>query len=211
MPLNALLRNIRTVAGSDALVDHIYSDGVGGGSEDTYQDRYFAERVRRKVFRGGQISGRTVKLSEAAASLKSAFQRRYATTGQFQPRTAYHATSSARIASLIAASGFTRAGQKLFGQGAYFFTDSSRADPYAIAGGNAANEGEGMVLEVTLFSNASQNFNTHHHTPGGDRLIFQHQAILVVKNPLVIFPKAVFFPGEKLSNVEKMVFTHHRL
>ena len=94
---------------------------------------------------------------------------------------------------------------------AYFFTDSSRADPYAIAGGNAANEGEGMVLEVTLFSNASQNFNTHHHTPGGDRLIFQHQAILVVKNPLVIFPKAVFFPGEKLSNVEKMVFTHHRL
>jgi hypothetical protein len=199
MSLRTLVSRLSTAADGDALVDHIYGDGAGDEiSQENYLDKYFDPSVRKAVFSGGVCTGRSVRLSPKAQVLKSALQRRYATTGEFKPTTGYHATNSAHIARLVVDGGFIRATNTLYGHGVYFFTTSDPAEPYATEGGASVKQGEGIVLEVTIFSAVTKKLDK----PRRDKLTFQWKHILVVKNPLVIFPKAVFVPGEKRFNVE---------
>jgi len=54
---------------------------------------------------------------------------------------------------------------------------------------------KGCVLRVTIFSNTG--FNSGIEQQHKDRLVEQKDDVLVVKNPLAIFPTAVFVPGEE--------------
>jgi hypothetical protein len=203
MPLNQLVSNLTTLDAADLLIDHIFADAAL--AEDAYIAKYFDANIRRALFSGGACSGRHVKLSPRAEVLKSALQRRYARNQvvpsprpaeAFAPMTAYHGTVSSRIANLIVGGGFVEARERVRGRGAYFYRAPlhERAETYAISNGE---DPEGIVIEVTIFSATTDKIDRPRrdktvHTSGPD--------ILVAKNPLLIFPKAVFMPGEKMLN-----------
>lgn len=207
MSLKQLVENLNTEADGDLLIDHIFAEAPV--SEDQYLTKYFDPKVRSALFGGGAVSGRHVKLSQRAHVLKSALQSRYAKNlnnkdlhpnESFAPMTAYHGTRNSRIANLIVSGGFNLAGQTMRGKGAYFYRAElhERAESYAIPDGL---DPEGMVLEVTIFAATTNKIDKPRrdkvvHTSGND--------ILVAKNPLLIFPKAVFIPGEKLLNSRGM-------
>lgn len=203
MALKHLVSNLKTLDDGDALIDHIFAEQ--GVPENQYLAKYFDAEIRRALFSGGGLSGRHVKLSPAAEILKGALQRRYARNqapatrrdGEgFFPMTAYHGTASSRIAGLIVTGGFNLASQTVRGKGAYFYRAPlhERAEGYAISNGE---DPEGVVLEVTIFSATTGKIAN----PRRDKLVHTSGPdILVAKNPLLIFPKAVFVPGEKMLN-----------
>ncbi len=207
MALKQLVSNLKTIADADALIDHIFAEN--GVPENQYLAKYFDADVRRSLFAGGALSGRHVKLSPAAQILKSALQRRYARNQSphtrkegesFFPMTAYHGTMSSRIAGLIVTGGFNLASQTMRGKGAYFYRAPlhERAEGYAISNGE---DPEGVVIEVTIFSATTGKIAN----PRRDKLVHTSGPdILVAKNPLLIFPKAVFVPGEKMLNSDGM-------
>jgi hypothetical protein len=207
MPLKQLVANLKTLDDGDQLIDYIFAEVAL--SEDQYLVKYFDASIRRALFAGGACSGRHVKLSPAAEVLKSALQRRYARNQadhhfhpneSFVPMTAYHGTTNSRIANLIVSGGFNLAGQTVRGKGAYFYRAPlhQRAEGYAISNGE---DPEGMVLEVTIFAATTNKIDK----PRRDKLVHTSGPdILVAKNPLLIFPKAVFIPGEKMLNSSGM-------
>ncbi len=228
MSLLQLASSLKTPADGDALVEYIFNEGTSVEdkfrgqkvygertqkteldiSQDQYLAKYFNLEVRKSVFASGSCAGRQVKLSASAAILKSAFQRRYASNQlpnnnpnkeQFKPMTAYHGTKDLHTANLIVNSGFQQSYQTIRGKGVYFYVaaDYERAEDYALNSGG--NEG-GIVLEVTIFSAITNKDNK----PRRDKLTFQFQNVLVVKNPLVIFPKATYTPGDKHRNSKGM-------
>lgn len=206
MSIKSLVTRMRTDAHADAVVNHIHAHQFApGASEVHYLEKYFDLDVRRRVFDGGTTSGRYLLLSPAAQRLKAAFQRRYIQSGgvDFPPTVGYHRTSTAEIAGMIARTGFKLA-TGLVGKGACFFTNSDRADAYLAptvappeVGGAAMAQ---VILEVVVYSRRA--FDGVMPT-GSDEVAHYHQSstIMTVKNPLVIFPKAVYLPGEKLTNV----------
>ncbi len=176
-------------ADGSALINHIYTNTLLPASEAAYVKKYFNEDVRKAIFNGTTISGGLVNLSTAAANLKDAFQLHYSTTTQFPPFTAYHATKAPNIAASIAAGGFRPAGQTLYGAGTYFFHDRTNADNYAKQGAG------GQVLAVTIFGDISVG---QPNNLGADTVVLQTtptRNIFLVKNALVIFPKAVYTPA----------------
>jgi hypothetical protein len=116
---------------------------------------------------------------------------------------AYHRTSSQHIAGLIAESGFKLANGYV-GKGVCFFTGSARAEgyqaPVMVHPDAPAFPLAQVIVEVVVFSRLARN---HTLPTGSDTVAHYHEPsdIMTVKNPLVIFPKAVFLPGEKLTNV----------
>lgn len=189
-------KNLGTDAGADALIRHIAADGFHSpDGEAAYVEKYFDARVRKAVFAGGSYNGRHVTLSPAAARLKSALQRQYAVSGTFAPHTAYHVTAGAHIAGMIAETGMIAATSTILGRGAYFWNTPAKAEDY-IPGTPCV--GEKVIFEVTIFSGIATKIDQTRMPVGwGDLLTSMPTAfIYVVKNPLLIFPKAVFYPGE---------------
>jgi hypothetical protein len=197
------VQNLGTDGGADALVNFIFADGfVYPTGEPAYIEKYFNARVRTAVFSGGSYNGRYVKLSPAAARLKSAFQRRYVSQGDFAPHTAYHVTGGAHIAGMIAETGMKDATSAALGKGAYFWNTPTRAEDY-IPGSPCV--GEKIVIEVTIFSSIANREDQRKQINVGWQDVLTNQpsaAIYVVKNPLLIFPKAVFYPGEMKMRTE---------
>lgn len=170
------------------LVDHIHNDPLLPQNEADYVRKYFDPDLRKIIWAGSRLEGGLIALSNAASNLKGAFQRRFLTTGQFPMMTAYHATKSAEVAALIVAGGFNPAAETLYGNGLYFFNNRGRAEDYARAQGN------GFILEVTIFSGISVG---NPNGLGQDVLALQTNAtgnMYLVKNSLTVFPKAVFAP-----------------
>lgn len=205
MSIKSLVTRMRTDAAADAVVDHIYTHNFApGASESQYLEKYFDLDVRRRVFDGGTTSGRYLLLSPAAQRLKAAFQRRFVQSGcvEFPPTVGYHRTSTAEIAGMIARTGFKLANGYV-GKGVCFFTHSDRADDYLAPtivppeGGAALAQ---VILEVTVYSRRAIDGVM---PTGSDQVAHYHRqsTIMTVKNPLVIFPKAVYLPGEKFANV----------
>jgi hypothetical protein len=207
MELKELAAALRTPADGDALVEYIFAEP--DFSEPEYLAKYFNAKVCRSVFAGGSCYGRHVRLSPSAEILKGAFQRRYVRNQvdpdihqgeSFAPMTAYHGTGSSGIATLIVQGGFRQSHQTMRGKGVYFYRASlhHKAEGYAISNGE---DPEGIVIEVTIFAATTKKSDR----PRRDKLA--HAAgpeILVIKNPLVIFPKAVFVPGAKMLNSSGM-------
>ncbi len=206
MSLKSLVKNLSSDEAADAVVDHIFNDFFSMGKEGVYLEKYFDQDVRRAVFSGGTISGRYVLLSPAAAMLKSALQRRHVKSNgsRFPPIKAYHRTSGRHIAGLIAETGFIETPTTVCGRGVCFFTGSQKADGYSAPlvedPKNPGNAALNVVLEVTIFS----RFAELSMPSGADLVTYYRRSmdVMVVKNPLVIFPTAVFSPGEKLANMK---------
>lgn len=205
MSIKALVTNLTTDAAADAVVDYMFNDYFTSEKAALYLEKYFNQDVRTAVFSGGVIYGRYVILSPAAALLKSAFQRRYARSGgtRFPPLKAYHVTSGAHIAELIAKTGFIKTATTVCGDGACFFTQSEKAEAYAppsVPDPHSPHQAaRKIVIEVTIFSRLAETV-----MPSGSDLVTFYRRpmdILVVKNPLVIFPTAAYYPGEKRLNV----------
>lgn len=207
MSIRALVQNINSAAKADAVVDYIFNDHFSFENANQYMEKYFHQDVRTAVFSGGTISGRYLKLPPAAERLKSAFQKRHARSGgsRFTPIKAYHKTSSLQIAGLIAETGFKKFSSTICGDGVCFFTSSQKTEGYAVREvddpNNPGNTAQTVVLEVTIFSRLAEKPTL---PSGSDLVAFYNRAadIILVKNPLVIFPTAVYVPGQKLMNME---------
>ena len=207
-PLPALIAQLNSDAAADAVVekilDTVYQFPQG---EDWYLKTFFDQDVRTGVFNGGSIHGRSVSLSEKARLLKSALQRRHVASAgtKFTPHRAYHITSSVHIAALIAKTGFIATPGTVFGRGAYFYGTSQAAEAYE-ARQILAPDGQPfppIIVEVTIFSRLALNDSPR----GSDEVTFYREPMdcYVVKNPLVIFPTAVFHRGEKFANTRDVL------
>jgi hypothetical protein len=198
--LRALAANLGTDASGDALVDYIYNDaGHAQGARD-FVDRYTDPVVRGCVFAGTTVNGGLVALGASASCLKSALQRRYARGRTkedqievFKPSTAYHITSSRTVMKSILSTGFRAGDGTAGGYGSYFYSDRQKAEDYVPAGGRRPRGA--VVIEVTIFSNIQKAANYNEQYGGGTWANNFMGAIVAVKNPLLIFPKAVFAPG----------------
>ena len=203
MFLGLLVRTLTTPAAADRVVEHIFAEAYNTpAGEQAYLTKYFNAGIRRSVFEGGSMAGRYVTLSPAAQLLKQAFQKAYVETQRFAPRKAYHLTTNPQTAGMIAGGGF-RHGHGTRGWGAYFYTDSTQAENYVPqieqAPGQIAAVDLKVVIEVTIYSGV---VGPNVFPTGGDHVTYEWPGTFVVKNPLVIFPTAVYKPGEKMANLD---------
>jgi hypothetical protein len=203
MSLLALVSNLTSAAGADAVVEHIFSTHyTHPGGEAAYLTTVFNQDVRRTVFDGGVLNGRSVILSSKAQLLKAALQRRHLQSNgtRFTPHHGYHITSSHQIAAIIAKTGF-RSFPGNYGQGAYFFGSSQSAENYEalIHVGADGQPVAPVVIEVIYYSRLASG----HFPTGSDEVtfFFRPKDIYLLKNPLVVFPTAVFERGHKFANV----------
>jgi hypothetical protein len=191
MSLIERARNISTDAQADALVEAIFQQQVPAGQNQVEKLRgYFDDNLRKAVFAGGTTTSHYVTLSDAATRLGDAFLRRYKLNGQFQPVLAYHKTSRAEIANLIVAGGFRYAESTTYGFGAYFFLTPEKAQSYVPQG--RVDEKFDVTLMVTLYARHEERAHDMFPAYGGDRWVLRPvDNVLVVKNPLIILPRAV--------------------
>jgi hypothetical protein len=197
--LRQLAQNLNTDADADALVTYIYADGGHAQGARDFVDKYADTVVRSGVFSGTSCNRHgLVTLSPAAARLKSALQRRFWTAkadgedNVFTPTLEYHITGSMRVARLILAGGFNVGDGTAGGYGAYFYSTREKAENYVPAGGRRPRGS--VVLECSVFSRVQKAANYNENYGGGTWANNFMGQIVVVKNPLLIFPRAVFAP-----------------
>ena len=204
--LRTLAKNLTNDAAADALVDYIAQDGGYGQDDRAFVDKYADRKVRSSVFGGTTATAQgLVMLSPAAGRLKSALQRRNVATfggpngAQFAASIAWHITGSLKVARLILAGGFNTADGTVGGYGVYFYNERAKCDNYIPQGG--WGNGQGIVLECTIFSRISRPTNAEFAAGyGGDRWANNFTAqIVAVKNPLLIFPRAIYAPAGALA------------
>lgn len=197
--LRGLAGALTSDAAASAIVDYIAADGGHGLGDRDFVDVYADAQVRNAVFGGTACTGTgLVMLSTAAQLLKAALQRRGVQTtdnqgnSQFRGTLCWHITNNIRIARLILAGGFRPGSGTTGGYGVYFFNDRETCERYVPEGGWGRNNP--AVLECVVYSRISrQNHADVAAGYGGDRWANNFLGrIVAVKNPLLIFPRAVF-------------------
>jgi hypothetical protein len=200
--LRLLAADLETDESGNELVSYIYNDAHQDTGARAFVDKYADPIVRARVFEGTTVNGGRVSLGTPAACLKNALQRRYVAGVKnnqpniFKPVLAYHITSSEQTMRSILSTGFRVGDGTAGGYGTYFYSDRKSAEDYIPAGGNRrGRRRQSMVLEVTVYSHVLKGANYNDGYGGGTWANNFMGKIVTVKNPLLIFPQAVFSPG----------------